>query len=185
MVMMKTKLVCLLILALHLNPFAQVVPKGTQLKSVYVNGRWGYADPSGRVVIAAQFDAALPFANGIARVGVVDEELPEISASPNIKWGYIDERGRVLVELRYAVLRDFSEGLAAAAVLDAGTPERSVVNRGDRRNLKWDGRVRHQTAVHARGQISERARTRLRRSHHLCRKVPLLRPTFRRQARLG
>ena len=113
--MMKTKLVCLIVLAFHLNALAQVVPKGAQLKPVYKNGKWGYADPSGRVVIPARFDAALPFADGIARVGEVDEELPEIGASPNIKWGYIDERGRVLLELRYAVLRDFSEGLAAAA----------------------------------------------------------------------
>ena len=134
--MMKTKLVCLIILAIPLNAFAQLVPQGAQLKQVYENGRWGYADPSGRVVIAARFDAALPFANGIARVGVVDEELPEIGARPNIKWGYIDERGRVLVELRYAVLRDYSEGLAAAAVLDSGEPERLVVGRG-RPNLRW------------------------------------------------
>lgn len=135
--MMKTKLVCLIILAFHLNAFAQLVPKGPQLKPVYEKGRWGYADAGGRVVIAARFDAALPFANGLARVGVVDEEFPELGGSPNIKWGYIDERGRVLVELRYAVLRDFSEGLAAAAVLDAEKPERPVAGRGDRRNLKW------------------------------------------------
>jgi hypothetical protein len=135
--MMKTKLVCLIILVFHLNAFAQVVPKGVQLKPVYENGRWGYADAGGRVVIAARFDAALPFADGLARVGVVDEELPEIGASPNIKWGYIDERGRVLVELRYAVLHDFSEGLAAAAVLDKEKPERPAFERGERRNLKW------------------------------------------------
>jgi hypothetical protein len=67
----------------------------------------------------------------MAQVGLVDEELPEIEARPNIKWGYIDERGRVLVELRYAVLRDFSEGLAAAAVLDAGKPERPYLGRDD------------------------------------------------------
>jgi len=134
---MKTKLVCLIILAFHLNAFAQAVPKGTQLKPVYENGRWGYADAGGTVVIAARFDAALPFADGLARVGVVDEELPEIGASPNIRWGYIDERGRVLVELRYAVLRDFAEGLAAAAVLDAEKPERPLAGRGERRNLKW------------------------------------------------
>ena len=135
-VMMKIKLVCLLILALHFHAFAQEAP-GTQLKPIYENGRWGYADRGGRVVIAARFDAALPFANGLARVGVVDEEFPEIEGSPNIKWGYIDERGRVLVELRYAVLRDFSEGLAVAAVLDAERPERPSVRRGGRRNLKW------------------------------------------------
>ena len=134
---MKTKLVCLFVLAFHLNAFAQVAPKGAQLKPVYENGRWGYADTSGRVVIPARFDAALPFADGVARVGVVDEELPEIGANPNIKWGYIDERGRVLVELRYAVLRDFSEGLALAAVLDKEKPERPALGRGDRRNLRW------------------------------------------------
>lgn len=135
--MMKTKLVCLIIVAFQLNAFAQIVPNGTQLKPVYENGRWGYADAGGQVVIAARFDAALPFANGLARVGVVDEEFPEIGGSPNIKWGYIDERGRVLAELRYAVLRDFSEGLAVAAVLDAERPERPVSGRGERRNLRW------------------------------------------------
>lgn len=134
--MMKNKLACLLILAVHFTAFAQLETQGGRLNPVYVNGRWGYADAAGRVVIPARFDAALPFADGIARVGVVDEELPEIKGQPNIKWGYIDERGRVLVELRYAVLRDFSEGLAAAAVLDAGTPERVASGR-NQRNLRW------------------------------------------------
>lgn len=136
-VLMKTKLVCVLILALHLSAFAQSAPEGRQLKPVYEGGRWGYADAGGRVVIPARFDAALPFKDGLARVGVVDEELPEIGASPNIKWGYVDERGRVLVELRYAVLRDFSEGLAAAAVLDGERPERPSFRGGERRNLRW------------------------------------------------
>lgn len=135
--MMKTKFVCLIVLAFHLHAFAQVAPKGSQLKPAYVNGRWGYADPVGKVVIAARFDAALPFAHGLARVGVLDEELPEIGAQPNIRWGYIDERGRVLVELRYAVLRDFSEGLAAAAVLDKEKPERPWPGRVEPRNLRW------------------------------------------------
>lgn len=137
MVMMKIKIVCLIVLALHFNAFAQETPKVTQLKPVYENGRWGYADQSGRVVIEARFDAALPFTDGLARVGVVNEKLPEIQGEPNLKWGYIDERGHVRVELRYAVLRDFSEGLAAAAVLDTERPERPKLGRGDRRNLSW------------------------------------------------
>lgn len=135
--MMKIKLVSLIILALHLHAFAQEAPTATRLKPVYEKGRWGYAERGGKLVIAARFDAALPFANGLARVGVVDEELPEIDGRPNIRWGYIDESGRVLVELRYAILRDFAEGLAAAAVLDAEKPERPVFGRGDKRNLKW------------------------------------------------
>jgi hypothetical protein len=137
MLMMKHKLVPLIILALHFTSFAQEAPSETRLTPVYENGRWGYADQGGKVVIPARFDAARPFARGMAQVGLVDEELPEIDARPNIKWGYIDGRGRVLVELRYAVLRDFAEGLAAAAVLDAEKPERPSPGRGDRRNLRW------------------------------------------------
>jgi hypothetical protein len=136
--MMKIKFLCLILLALPCAAFVQEAPMATQLRPVYENGRWGYADQSGRVVIAAQFDAARPFKGGIAQVGLVDEELPEIHARPNLKWGYIDERGRVLVELRYAVLHDFSENLAAAALLDAKRPEKSFAGRRlERRNLIW------------------------------------------------
>lgn len=134
---MKKKLVSLLILALHFTAFAQEAPRETRLKAIYEKGKWGYADQSGKVVIPARFDAARPFTRGLAQVGLVDEELPEIGTRPNIKWGYIDERGRVLVELRYAVLREFSEGLAVAAVLDAERPERPPLGRRDRRNLRW------------------------------------------------
>lgn len=135
--MMNKKLVCLIVMALCFSAFAQDAPRESNLKPVYENGKWGYADPRGKVVIPARFDAARPFAGGLARVGLVVEELPEINARPNIKWGYIDERGRVVVELRYAELHDFSEGLAAAAVLDAEKPDRPSVRGGDRRNLKW------------------------------------------------
>lgn len=137
MLVMWLKFVLLILLALPFNAFAQEATKETQLKPIYVKGRWGYADESGKIVIKAQFDAARPFADGLAQVGVLDEELPEVEAHPNLKWGYIDERGRVVVELRYTVLRGFSENLAAAAVLDAERPERPMLGRGSRLNLKW------------------------------------------------
>jgi hypothetical protein len=138
MLMMKIKLLSLVLLALHFAAFAQDAAQEPRLKPIYENGRWGYADRSGKVIIAAQFDAARPFADGLAQVGVVDEELPEVAGRPNLKWGYIDGRGRVLVELRYAVLRNFSENLAAAALLDAKKPERPSFGRAlERRNLTW------------------------------------------------
>lgn len=110
--------VSLLLLTLSSWSFAYVAQTVSPLKPVYVKGKWGYADQSGRVVIVPKFDAARPFSNGLAQVGILDEELPEIHSRPNLKWGYIDANGRVLVELRYAALRSFSEGLAAAAILD-------------------------------------------------------------------
>jgi WG containing repeat len=85
-VMMKNKLVCLIILALHLHAFAQVVPRGTQLKAVYEKGRWGYADAGGRVVIAARFDAALPFAGGLARVATTEGKKQLIDATGKVVW---------------------------------------------------------------------------------------------------
>jgi hypothetical protein len=128
---------CLALLTLVPAAFAQEAPKGARLEAVYVNGKWGYADQSGKVVIKPEFDAARPFEDGLARVGVVDEELPELEARPNIKWGYINEGGRVLVPLRYTVLSRFSENLAAAAVLDAEKPESLSLGRGSVANLKW------------------------------------------------
>lgn len=121
----------------HPAAFAQGASEGERLKAVYVKGRWGYADRGGRVVIAARFDAARPFVDGLAQVGVLDEELPELGGRPNIKWGYVDESGRVVVELRYAVLRGFHGNLAAAAVLDTGRPQSPAPGRGRSANLRW------------------------------------------------
>jgi hypothetical protein len=135
--MKKIQLTGLIILAFHLTVFAQGTLKETRLKAVYVKGKWGYADRSGKLVIKAQFDAARPFAGGLAQVGMVDEELPELGAQPNIKWGYIDERGRILVELRYAFLRNFSDDLAAVAVLDEKRSENLAPGRGKLPNLRW------------------------------------------------
>ena len=133
----KIQCISFILLALQLTAFAQEAPKESRLKAVYVDGRWGYADHSGKVLIKPQFDAARPFIDGLAQVGIVNEELPELAARPNIKWGYIDETGRILVELRYTVLGRFSENLAAAAVLDADKPERPALGPGHSLNLKW------------------------------------------------
>lgn len=136
--MKKLQLVCLVMMAIQLVAFGQEASQRARLNPVYVDGRWGYADERGRIVIAARFDAAREFAGGLAQVGMLDEELPEVAGQPNLKWGYIDERGRVVVELRYAVLHAFAEDRAAVAVLDAEKPERSGFGRNlDRRNLKW------------------------------------------------
>ena len=133
----KIQLVCLILLALHLTGLAREATQGAQLKAVYLNGKWGYADRHGKIVIKPQFDAARPFADGLAQVGMLNEELPELEARPNIRWGYIDETGSIIVELRYTILRGFSENLAAAAILDTEKPERLLIGRGNRLNLKW------------------------------------------------
>ena len=73
------------------------------------DGKWGYIDRSGIVVIPAQFDAAFHFAEGLARVRRGDTT------------GFIDRHGTVIFTAPYEVVGDFSEGLA-------------VVSNGERRD---------------------------------------------------
>lgn len=133
----KIQLACLVLLVFHPCVPLRGAWQGSQLKPVYQSGKWGYADRYGKIVIKPQFDAARPFADGLAQVGMLNEELPELEARPNIRWGYIDETGSIVVQLRYTVLRDFSENLAAAAILDTEMPERVGAGRSRRLNLKW------------------------------------------------
>ena len=108
----------------------------SNLKPVFKSGLWGYADARGRLVIAPQFDAAGEFGNSLARVGMVDEERPEVNGAPNLKWGYLDETGKVIVPLLYASLRPFVGELAAAAIrLDGVNPSTLRTREDD--SLRW------------------------------------------------
>ncbi|HEV2859869.1 MAG TPA: WG repeat-containing protein [Pyrinomonadaceae bacterium] len=127
----------IVLLVLVLSGVGQARGQAAGLRPVKENGKWGYADRSGHMVITPRFDEAGEFADGLAKVGVVDVKLPAVVGKPNVRWGYIDESGRDVVALRYYVLRDFAEGLAAAAVLDAGEVEAMVPGRGRRANLRW------------------------------------------------
>ena len=51
-----------------------------------VGDKWGYVDPSGRMVIEPQFDLAVPFFDGLGLVTVGQDD--------DAKTGYIDKTGR-------------------------------------------------------------------------------------------
>ena len=70
------------------------------------NGRWGYIDASGKIIIEPRFDWARAFRDGLAAVGVGG------------KWGFVDSRGEIVIPARYQEVQDFSEGLCA--VLSGG-----------------------------------------------------------------
>ena len=60
------------------------------------NGKIGYADPSGKVVIPAIYSCADPFENGKAKVALHCEVTSdgEHSSSESNEWFYIDKQGR-------------------------------------------------------------------------------------------
>jgi len=63
-------------------------------------GKWGYADKTGNLVIAYQYDDASDFSNGLGVV--VDGDW----------YGAIDATGETIVPFKYDYLGDFSDGLS-------------------------------------------------------------------------
>ena len=82
--------------------------------------KWGFIDTSGAVVIAARFDAAAEFSQGLAAVAT-DTDRTSHSCTDcdlNQRWGFIDKSGKEVIPLQYRAVSSFSEGLAA--VMDDG-----------------------------------------------------------------
>ena len=71
------------------------------------NGKYGYIDKNGEIVIAFQYDDVRPFENGVAAV--------KTGKSYYAGWEYIDKNGNKVTRVgeQYAAMQDFSEGLAA------------------------------------------------------------------------
>lgn len=64
------------------------------------NGKWGYINRGGKMVVPPQFNQADDFREGMAQVLVGN------------KLGYIDTTGKLVIPPRYDVPSEFSEGLA-------------------------------------------------------------------------
>lgn len=82
------------------NTFAQT-SNDTELYPVRVNGKEGYIDATGRIVIQPRFDRVDLFSEGLAGVCVGG------------KWGYIDKAGKFIINPQFeGGCGKFSEGLA-------------------------------------------------------------------------
>jgi len=67
------------------------------------DGRWGFINRNGDMVIGNEYEDARDFQDGLAAV------------RKNGLWGFIDENNNTVIPLTYTEVRGFSEGLAAAA----------------------------------------------------------------------
>jgi len=75
-----------------------------ELFPIVQDGKWGYINKAGTIVIEPQHECAWDFTEGLARVQV------------NKRRGFIDKTGKMVVEPKYGMAWAFSEGLAAVFV---------------------------------------------------------------------
>lgn len=71
------------------------------LYPVEINGKYGYINKSGKVIIKPQYDNANDFSEGLAAIKV------------GINWGYINRAGKIIIKPKFHIANDFHEGLAA------------------------------------------------------------------------
>jgi WG containing repeat len=119
--------------------YGQSGQAATRLRPVQLNGKWGYIDSTGKIVIEPRFAWAEEFSEGLAafenedgKHGYIDEtgkvviepvfdnwtEFSEglAAVSVNFEWGYIDKTGKWVVRPQFSVGRPFSDGMALVGV---------------------------------------------------------------------
>lgn len=103
--MKKNSLIFSLILVgcLHLFVIAQEI--SPKLRPIQKDGKWGFIDKTGKIIIEPQFYWVEEFSEGLAAFETEDS-----------KHGYIDETGKVIVEPKLDRAEPFSEGLAPVAI---------------------------------------------------------------------
>ena len=74
--------------------------------AVKVNGKWGYIDEAGNVVIQPSYDFTLRFNEGLS------------SVQKGGMWGYINKNGEEVVPLKYKATGYFNNGLASVLLGD-------------------------------------------------------------------
>src|ERR1051325_5406750 len=122
-----TKLMCASLLVFtYFGIQSRAQNTGEGLLPIQQGGKWGYINRSGEVVIKPQFEAAEPFADGLALVRYPPRKKPlkpgEKKAELVEGIGFIDPTGKVVIELESPLHINgdsFSEGLTKYWTWDA------------------------------------------------------------------
>jgi len=82
------------------------------------NGKFGFFDTSGKIVINARWDFVSPFSEDFAAVcnGCQKEMVGEHSIIRGGQWGFIDLTGNVVIPLKFEEARIFEQGSAQVKI---------------------------------------------------------------------
>lgn len=85
------------------------------LGEVEINGKWGFIDANGKIVVPAQYDQAMPFRSGLAPVragALTNRSSKEAVFRLAGSWRWVNRDGQQLCKGKYLICGSFSEGLA-------------------------------------------------------------------------
>ncbi len=96
----------------------------TCLFPVKIDGKWGYIDHCGRLVVKPKFEFARGFSEGLAPVNFgglafkgglspIDQKFDYVAGG---KWGFINTTGEVVIPAQYDGARGFDDGLATVNI---------------------------------------------------------------------
>ncbi|MFZ2643865.1 MAG: WG repeat-containing protein [Verrucomicrobiia bacterium] len=103
-----------------------------RLYLIVQDGKYGYIDVTGRVVVAPQFTEAWEFHDGMGRFrmgGIGTGRRSEALNRANSHYGYIDSTGKIVVPATLTSAADFSDGLAATSAGYINTAGQVVLNK--------------------------------------------------------
>lgn len=115
---------CAPILAAAQWPHGRGVVERESPYPVRIDGKWGYVDRTGKIVIEPKYETEAYFNDGVAIVLYRPDTEAEIPHRPgDSKWEIIDTSGRTLAELpqrKYSLSGAFTEGLSGISGRDNG-----------------------------------------------------------------
>ncbi|QHW33950.1 WG repeat-containing protein [Paenibacillus rhizovicinus] len=96
---------------------------GTILYPVQVEGKWGYVNNKGKIVIKPTYAWADDFHEGVAVVELAGHSDGRIEAmgDEDVKYGAIDTTGKMVVKPDYSFITKYNEGVAGAIIVDEVT----------------------------------------------------------------
>jgi len=82
----------------------ELTKEANKLFRIIQNGKYGYIDKTGKIIISPQFDMAYSFEEGLGLV------------KKGAMWGYIDNKGTMIIEPQFSDASPFSQGLASIKI---------------------------------------------------------------------
>jgi hypothetical protein len=103
-------------------------------KAVKIDNQYGFIDGDSNLVIAAQFDIAYDFSEGLAAVGTVERGF----SHQNARYGFINSSANLVIEEKYEAVGRFREGLCRTRIFTLGKPKWLFIDYNDSVKLRLD-----------------------------------------------